>query len=179
MKEDLAHVIMNPVRQRIVQHLIFNGRATVADLARALDDVPRASLYRHVNRLLEAGCIRVVEKKRARGALERTYALAEELPGAADARDAEQLVQSMLSSLQLAFARYFSRSSANPERDGVGVSSSTLMLTDDEYREFLTRIGEVYRDYVGNGGGAGRRARNILWISIPSENEEEEKYAED
>ena len=44
MDRDFVEIIQNPVRQRIVQHLLIHGKGTVAEIGRALSDVPRASL---------------------------------------------------------------------------------------------------------------------------------------
>ena len=52
MSRDFADVIMNPVRQRIAQYLILHRTGTVSEIAAALSDVPRPSLYRHMNVLL-------------------------------------------------------------------------------------------------------------------------------
>lgn len=38
-------------------------------------DVPPASLYRHVARLVDAGVLAVVAERRVRGAVERTHVL--------------------------------------------------------------------------------------------------------
>ena len=175
MDRDFAEIVLNPVRQRIVQYLLINGRGTVAEIGRVLSDVPRASLYRHVNLLLEAGCIQVAEERAVRGAVERTYALVEKPMGDPGPEDIARLMQGMIARLQLSFARYFARPDADPARDGLGLSSSVLMLTDEELRELLGRIGAVYKDYIQNGPGEGRRPRNIFWIIAPEDGEEEGK----
>lgn len=175
MGRDFADVIMNPVRQRIAQYLILHRTGTVNEIATALSDVPRPSLYRHMNVLLEAGCIEVVAQKSVRGAVERTYALVEKPMGDPGPEDIARLMQGMIARLQLSFARYFARPDADPARDGLGLSSSVLMLTDEELRELLGRIGAVYNDYIQNGPGEGRRPRNIFWIIAPEDGEEEGK----
>ena len=175
MDRDFVEIILNPVRQRVVQYLLINGKGTVAQIGRALSDVPRASLYRHVNLLLEAGCIQVTEERAVRGAVERTYALVEKPMGDPGLEDVARLMQGMIARVQLSFARYFARPDADPVRDGLGISSSVLMLTDGELKEMLGRIGAVYNDYIQNGPGEGRRARNILWIVAPEDGEEERK----
>ena len=175
MGRDFADVIMNPVRQRIAQYLILHRTGTVNEIAAALSDVPRPSLYRHMNVLLEAGCIEVVAQKSVRGAVERTYALVEKPMGDPGPEDIARLMQGMIARLQLSFARYFARPDADPARDGLGLSSSVLMLTDEELRELLGRIGAVYNDYIQNGPGEGRRPRNIMWIIAPEDGEEEGK----
>ena len=42
-----AEVVMNPVRQRIIQFLMVHERGTVKEIKSKLKDVPTPSLYRH------------------------------------------------------------------------------------------------------------------------------------
>ena len=45
---ELAGVVMNPVRQRIIQYLILHGEGTAKEMQAELSDIPVASLYRHI-----------------------------------------------------------------------------------------------------------------------------------
>jgi len=65
------------IARRIVQALAGGRRRSPGELAADLDDVPQASLYRHVKRLHEGGVLAVVEERPARGTPERVYALVE------------------------------------------------------------------------------------------------------
>ena len=175
MGRDFADVIMNPVRQRIAQYLILHRTGTVNEIAAALSDVPRPSLYRHMNVLLEAGCIEVVAQKSVRGAVERTYALVQQPMENPSQEEIGKLVQGVLTSVMSNFARYFANPAADPQRDLLSVSSSTLMLSDAEMLEMLQRIGAVFNDYIQNKPGGERRPRNIVFISAPVEGERELK----
>src|SRR5689334_16806001 len=75
--KDRAEAIFHPVRMRIIQALVGREGLTIHELDDALDDVPLTSLYRHVNRLVDAGILCVVETRPVRGAMERVYAYAE------------------------------------------------------------------------------------------------------
>jgi len=72
-----ADLILHPVRLRIVRAFLGGRSLTTSALAAELADVPPASLYRHVARLVEAGVLEVVAERRVRGAVERTYVLHE------------------------------------------------------------------------------------------------------
>lgn len=76
--------LLHPVRWRIVQALGAGPLAT-RDIHALMPDVAQATLYRHVSSLVEVGLIDVVEERQARGAVERTYALAG--PMSADSDD--------------------------------------------------------------------------------------------
>ena len=70
-----ADLLLHPVRLRIVQAFLGDRALTTTELRAELPDVPAASLYRHVARLVDAGALGVVSERRVRGALERTYIL--------------------------------------------------------------------------------------------------------
>ena len=72
---DINEIMLNPIRLRIVQELAKTQEMTTSELCRKLPDIPRATLYRHVNLLLENNILTVVSEKRVRGSLERTLAL--------------------------------------------------------------------------------------------------------
>ena len=70
-----ADLLLHPVRLRIVQAFLGERALTTSALIAELADIPAASLYRHVARLVDAGVLAVVAERRVRGTLERTYVL--------------------------------------------------------------------------------------------------------
>lgn len=74
VKEDL---LLHPVRLRIL--LTTAGRrVTAQQLATELPDIPQATLYRNINTLAAAGILSVVQERRVRNTIEKTYALPEQ-----------------------------------------------------------------------------------------------------
>src|SRR6266536_6589940 len=70
-----ADLLLHPIRLRIVQAFLGDRALTTSALAAELADVPAASLYRHVARLVNAGALAVVAEPRVRGAMANTYVL--------------------------------------------------------------------------------------------------------
>ena len=167
MKSDLARLLLHPVRQRIVQQLILNGALTVGQLADALTDVPRATLYRQVRMLLDAQLIQVTAQKAVRGATQRTYGICREKMAALSQGDGALLIQQMLFGLAGAFARYFKNPDADPVGDMLFVSSCTLMLSDEEFAQLTQTIGQAYEKVLRNQPRPDRRARLLTMISAP------------
>ena len=56
-----AELIFHPVRLRVIVALARSTPMTAQQLAEVLGDVPPATLYRHLNKLLVGGILRVVE----------------------------------------------------------------------------------------------------------------------
>ena len=170
MMKSLVEIIMNPVRQRIVQYLMLHGGGTVREMGEELRDIPRPSLYRHVKILLDAGCIRVAAERAVRGTVERCYELVEQPMGETPSmEEVGQLIQGTMMSIAADFSRYFAGGDVDPQRDMLSVGASTLMLSDGEMMEFLQRMGGVINDYVNNQTGEGRKPRRITIISSPVE----------
>ena len=67
-------VLLHPVRIKILTALA-GQEATPSDIAAAAPDIPKASLYRHLNILRACGAIQEVREYRVRGTFEKVYAL--------------------------------------------------------------------------------------------------------
>src|SRR5258708_12373736 len=70
-----ADLIIHPGRLRIIQAFGGGRRLTAQELAALVPDIPRASLYRHLNLLVDAGVLAVVEERPVRAIQERVYSL--------------------------------------------------------------------------------------------------------
>ena len=83
---DLAKIVMNPVRIRIAQYLILHEQGTTAQIGEELSDVPKASLYRHMKMLEDAGLIQVVQENKNGEPWRRSISSIRRIPWAAESR---------------------------------------------------------------------------------------------
>ncbi|WP_062202900.1 helix-turn-helix domain-containing protein [Demequina salsinemoris] len=67
-----SRLLLHPVRIR-VSLVLAQSEMNVKQLAKVLDDVPQASLYRAVAELLDGGIIEVTREERRGGAIERYF----------------------------------------------------------------------------------------------------------
>ena len=74
MNEPKEDLLLHPTRLRLILS-VAGRRVTAQELARELPDVPQASLYRNIRTLVAAGILEVVEERKVRNTIERTYAL--------------------------------------------------------------------------------------------------------
>lgn len=172
----LADVVLHPHRLRIVQALLGHPGRTTADLRTALPDIAPATLYRHLGTLIDAGIVDVVEERRVRGAVERTYALGGTSPyvDGAEARtmSVEQHRQAFLvfvSTLLGEFERYLDAGDVDLERDLVGYRQVPLHLSDDELVEMLGDLNAALLPWVQRAPGPGRRRRVLTTVLMPAE----------
>ena len=162
---EIAEVVMNPVRQRIFQYFLLHETGTVKKVKKALPDVPSASLYRHMKILADSSILVVVGENRIRGTVESVYKLNKDAMAAEDENG--NGVQMALLGLCASFAKYFSAGSADPKKDMLLFTNCTLMLTDEEFTDFLSEINELGLKYMKAEPTADSKTRRITLISSP------------
>ncbi len=172
----LADVVLHPHRLRIVQALLGHPGRTTADLRAALPDIAPATLYRHLGTLIEAGVVDVVDERRVRGAVERTYALGGTAPyvdgAAARTMTVEQHRQAFLvfaSTLLGDFERYLDAGDVDLERDLVGYRQLPLHLTDEELVQMLGDLNAALLPWVQKAPAVGARRRVFTTVLMPAE----------
>jgi DNA-binding transcriptional ArsR family regulator len=166
---DINEVMLNPVRMRIIQELAAQPQMTTADLSEKINDVPRTTLYRHINVLLKHEILTVVSEKRIRGSVERTLALnVEEIKKHNRLENASQNAFAFLMNRYARFHNYFSDENAEPGKDRVFLNNTILMLDDNEFDQFLIELRDLLIKY-SNKNANGRKARDISILSTPIE----------
>lgn len=75
-----AEVLMHPVRMKILQSLIKNKEEGIStlEMITIIKDVPQATLYRHIQILMEENIIKIVKERKVRSVTEKFYALNED-----------------------------------------------------------------------------------------------------
>ncbi len=162
---ELAEIVMNPVRQRIFQYFLLHETGTVKEIRKALPDIPSASLYRHVKILADSSILMVVGENRIRGTVESVYRLNQDAMTTED--ETGNAVQMSLLSICASFAKYFSTGHAEPQRDMLLLTNCTLLLTDQEFSEYLSEINQVTVKYMKEENSEGSKMRRITLISAP------------
>lgn len=169
-----ADVLLHPVRLRIVQALLGDAELTTAEIAERMPDVPTATLYRHIARLMEADVLRVVGERQARGSVERTYGL---LPGAGEvaranleAMDAEQHRRAFavfVASLLRDYDRYLDAGDPDLVRDRVGYRQAVMHLTDREMDALIAELRQVLEPRLARPPRRGTKRRVLTTIVMP------------
>lgn len=169
-----ADLLLHPVRLRIVQAFLGDRALTTSELRSELPDVPAASLYRQVARLVNAGVLNVVAQRRVRGALERTYILrgAAASIGVDDvakmsADEHRQAFVAFVAGLLNDFDRYLARGETDLLRDGVSYRLGAMWLTDAELTELARDLFAVFQPRVANGPKRGRKRRILATVLLP------------
>jgi hypothetical protein len=170
-----ADLLLHPVRLRIVQAFLGDRALTTSELRADLPDVPAASLYRHVARLVDAGVLGVVAERRVRGALERTYVL--RMTAATIGLDElekwtpdehRHAFMAFVAALLGDFDRYLAREGdIDLLRDGVSYSLTGLWLDDAELLELRREIFRLFQPRLANPPKPGRTRRILGSVLLP------------
>jgi DNA-binding transcriptional ArsR family regulator len=164
MPQSPGDLLVHPVRLRAIRALLQQPM-TATDLLEVLGDVAQATLYRHLAALEEGGIIEVVERRRARGGVERTFAVVEgttvlqpeDLAGASS-EDHLRWFTSFIGTLLGDFAAYLDDPDADVVADRVGYRQVPLWLTDAEVDDLAEEL-----------QAAVERRRSLTTILVPDD----------
>lgn len=180
MKETKADLILHPVRMKVLQTLASGRRKTVQQIAEKLPEVPQATLYRHLKKLLDAQIIEVVEENQVRGTVEKVYAL----PKNNEVLSREEVLNAgpeehlgffmkFLSGVLMDFEEYIRQPGYDLEKDMVSFRKATLYASDEEYNDFLRKYVELITPLLHNEEAPDRKKRTVTNILTTQHNSEE------
>ncbi len=169
-----ADLLLHPIRLRIIQTFLGDRQLTTGQLGLEMTDVAPATLYRQVAILAQAGVLTVVDERRVRGTVERTYALSiadaqlsdDEL-GRMTPEDHRRAFMAFLAGVLADVDRYIDSGDVDLQRDGAGYRTIGLWLTSDELTAMLAEIGAAVQARAGNSPGDGRTRRILSTVLIP------------
>src|SRR5712692_3160351 len=170
-----ADLIIHPARLRIIQSFGGGRRLTAQELAALAPDIPRARLYRHLNLLVDAGVLAVVEERPARAIQERVYALVATAANvgpadytATDAGDHLRYFSAFLELLRNDFTQYVQNAApVNLAVDGVAYYQMPLFLSDAEYEQLVATLQAALWPIVAQQPNPERRKRLLSIIVMP------------
>ena len=177
MTDKIMECITNPVKCKLLLEIYSQERATAKHLSDVLGDIPQATLYRNLKKMLNDGLLKVVEEARVRGTVERTYALAFNPNSDFEAILAENsgtLYMQLFMQYLLGFAKKFRKYCKSPyfniKKDMSGFSLSHLYLSDEELTELMKNISNIIKTVEKNKPKAERKLRTLGIIVAPPEN---------
>jgi DNA-binding transcriptional ArsR family regulator len=170
-----ADLLLHPVRLRILQAFLGDRPLTTSQLRTELPDVPPASLYRHVAKLVDAGVLSIVEERRVRGALERTYTLQtseatvkpEDLANLT-ADEHRRMFLTFLAGIIREFDLYLERGDIDLIRDGISYRLSGMWLTATEAKKLARDLNHILLPAASNTPKRGRKRWYFGSIVLPA-----------
>jgi hypothetical protein len=171
-----ADLLLHPIRLRIVQAFLGDRALTTGALAAELADVPPATLYRQVARLVDAGVLQVAAEQLVRGAVQRTYVLrasaaliTPDQVAAMSTEDMRQAFLAFVAGLLGDVDRYLARDGVDPIRDGASFRLAGLWLDESEFTTLLRDLTRVLQPAAANPPGPGRKRRILATVLLPGD----------
>jgi Helix-turn-helix domain len=169
-----ADLILHPVRLRIILAFARGRRLTPQQVATFLADVPQATLYRQIERLFQGGVLAIAAERRVRGAVERTYVLAEggaslspEDMARASRDDQLGYFTAFAAGLIAQFDQYLQRADLEFSRDGVGYRQLVLHLTNKEFADMVAALNAAIGPFLAYASRPGRKRRAFATVLMP------------
>ena len=164
MDQRLA-LLLHPIRLRLVHAMRTHGSLTTRELCARLPELPKATVYRQVERLARGGVLEVESERRVRGAVERRYRLVPEAAAvtAADSRsmtveDHRRVFPAAMAALMADFDAYLDRPGADPFVDHVSYRQYIVWLSPQERARFLGELERLLRSLIPNEANDHRAA---------------------
>ncbi|MFB1050626.1 helix-turn-helix domain-containing protein [Paraliobacillus sp. JSM ZJ581] len=170
-----VEILMHPVRVKISRALMRNKENGLSprEMLEIIKDVPQATLYRHIQVLLDAGIIRVVKEKKVRSVSEKYYILNEEkvLLSSADWNKAsldEKINYYSYYQLSLLnqYKNYLTHLDNDDSADGSTFSMVELKLDDERFKDFQTELNDLMVKYYNDTSKNTEKNAPIRTIGI-------------
>jgi len=176
-------LVTHPVRARVLLTLM-RRELTTQEMADLLPDVPKASLYRHIRELAEAGVIKVVGETAIRGTVEKRFAVqfnavtfSKEDMIDAGHEEYLRLVSGYLESVLAVFQSYLARKEPTLAEDTL-FRVNAANLTDEEFWALRKQMTDLLSSARDNPAAPGRRRRVISLLAVPDEGMASQEEAE-
>jgi hypothetical protein len=168
-------LIVHPVRLRVIHALTGSGPLTTGDIASRLPNVSKATVYRQVAILVDAGVLQIASERRVRGTVERRFGLtsARTSVGAGAAAslslmEHRRVFATAMAILLAEFDGYLDSGHADPVADQVGYRQHSVWLTDDERNRLIEGMRSAIVPALGNEEAAGRRRHLLSPVLFPA-----------
>lgn len=173
-KKTVLDVLVHPIRIRILRTFAGKTELTVRQLADNLADIPQATLYRHLNRLAQAGILTVTAETPVRGALERSYRInpsaisvpAEQIK-TIDPETHQRYFSVFVASLLEDFGRYIRAGDVDVVRDDVHYLQVPVVATSREFVSFMRQLTKLIRKFARHEPTKHRVRRTISIVTLP------------
>jgi hypothetical protein len=149
------------------------GRSTAKELLRLTEDVPQATLYRYLRRVVADGLLEVVEENHIRNLREKVYGLAIDLDAEIDKMNNDTTgrvyvaqFKRFINGLVDDFDKNTPKDNTEAVYDGSGFFITPFYATYDEVKDILCKINDLIKPYE-HRTSPDRQLRSIATIFTP------------
>jgi len=174
MNEQMFSSLGDPINTKIIMEIQKKGQATATQLMIKYDEIPQATLYRHLKKMLSDGILKVIEENSIRGTVEKVYALGfdieEDIKKGLEANDGGlylQLATQYMLGVLREFQEYTDKDNINIVKDGSGFSVTPVYATVEELTEALLKINKIISRLETNSPDGKRQLHSLCLITTP------------
>ncbi len=166
--EKLIKVLTDPVSNRIIQRIRIKKKMTIAEILADNDKIPRATLYRKVEKMLEVGAIEIVDSRKVRGQTENVYAIKDVFISTSGSPN-DGLKFATISIMQILdqYNTYYQSENVDVNRDRLFILNYAIALSDEDFSDMMSDILKIVDRYQKKKGTSDAKIRNLYLLSAP------------
>lgn len=166
--DKLLKVLTDPVSNRILQKIRTRGKMTISEIISENPQLPRATVYRKIDKMLEVGAIYVAETHKVRGQTENVYSIKEMYIASrgSNEEDLSVITIGLMRILDL-YDQYFRSGEANAERDRIFMLNYAIALSDNDFSDMMNEIFRIVDKYQNKPETENAKLRNLYLMSAP------------
>lgn len=166
--ERLLKVLTDPVSNRILQMIRMREKMTISDILSENTNVPRATVYRKIEKMLDVGAIEIVESHKMRGQIENVYGIKDiYIANPETNEDSMKIVTISLMQILDQFDRYFKSENADVNRDKLFMLNYAISLSDKDFSAMMSEIFKIVDKYQKKKTTPDAKIRNLYLLSAP------------
>ncbi len=161
-------VLTDPISNKIIQLIRVRGQMTISEILAENTGIPRATIYRRIDKMVEVGAIHVVATNKVRGQVEKVYAINDIfVEGTTSNEDNLKLTTMSLMSILGQYESYFQAGDADVNRDKLFMVNYCLSLNDKDFSNMLGEMYKVIDKYQKKQGNEDAKLRSLYLLSAP------------
>jgi hypothetical protein len=172
--EKFLTYLSDPVNAKLMLEIKERGQVTASQLLEKFSDIPQATLYRRLQKMLGDDVLKITKENQIRGTVEKVYALNYDLETewknihkANDRAAYMQFVTHYMLGILQEFKAYTAKESIDLKTDGTGLFTAPVYATNEELNAVLNKIVAALTELKANTPDGERKLRNICIIAPP------------
>ena len=173
MNDLLMECLTNPIKNKLLMAVKEVGHTTTKELAKKLKDIPQATLYRYLKKMVEDGLLKVARENQIRNVREKVYCLAIDFDAEIEKMNEDTTgrlyvarFKQFVNGLAEEFDENTPKDNEKAVYDGSGFFIHPFYATYDEVKELLQKIREVIEPYESRASHE-RQLRSMATIFMP------------
>lgn len=166
--EKLLKVLTDPVSNRILQMIRVRKKMTISDILSENTNLPRATVYRKIEKMLDVGAIEIVDSHKVRGQTENVYAINTiYIANPENNEDSFKMVTISLMQILDQYDRYFRNGNADVNRDKLFLLNYAIPLSDKDFSAMMSDIFKIVDKYQKKKVSPDAKLKNLYLLSAP------------